>query len=398
MFNTKTREFIHRRNDAETINAAVSISKSRPVYWFHAASLGEYAVIRPLIQDIKGAKDCTIVLTFFSTSGYNAMRHGHPDRRFIDQVLLLPIDARDNARKFVEAINPQAAVFSVSEIWVNYIEQLYGKRTPIYLLSAVIRSKSVYFHWYGHLHRHALTRFTNIFVLDDYSIKNLAKLKIRSGIKIGDALYNNAISTAETPYNDTIIENFCKKSSNGVFIAGSISDRKDLSLMSYLANNNRDTRFIFVPHEISEESLNDIKFHLDGCSILYSECTPGTDFSRYQVLIIDFIGSLAKIYRYCKWAYVGGGFGKYLHSVVEPAAYGIPTAYGPCTRRQITAQHFYQKGIGAIVRNKHELHKWFMGLKTNDHAYNILKQEIIRYTHSNKVSTDKVLNIILHET
>ena len=164
--------------------------------------------------------------------------------------------------------------------------------------------------------------------------------------------------------------------------------------MSYLANRNKDTKFIFVPHEISEEGLNEIRFHLDGYSILYSECTTETDFTRYQTLIIDFIGSLAKIYRYCKWAYVGGGFTKYLHSVVEPAAYGIPVAYGPCTQRQPTAKLLKEQGIGMIIRNKHELNKWFRHLKANSSIYEELKQETKKYTYENRVPINQIISII----
>ena len=181
-------------------------------------------------------------------------------------------------------------------------------------------------------------------------------------------LFNNAVSTALSSYGNATIERFCHEAGD-VFIAGSISDKKDLDIMAHLANCNKDTKFIFVPHEISEDGLNNIRFNLEGYSILYSECTPETDFSRYQTLIIDFIGSLAKIYRYGKWAYVGGGFTKYLHSVVEPAAYGIPVAYGPCVKRQPIARIMKEHGIGTVIRNKHELNNWFLSLKTNDGNY-----------------------------
>ena len=46
-------------------------------------------------------------------------------------------------------------------------------------------------------------------------------------------------------------------------------------------------------------------------------------------MIVDTIGQLAKIYRYAKFAYVGGGMKKSgLHNTLEPAAYGIPVVIG----------------------------------------------------------------------
>lgn len=391
--NDKTKDFIILRNDNKTILEASKINKTQPAYWFHASSLGEYAVIRPLIQDIKKTRNCKIVVTFFSTTGYKYMKHNRQDKDFIDKILLLPIDTERNASNFIKAFHPKAAIFAVSEIWVNYINKLSQTKTPTFLISALIQDSSIYLKPYGKMHRHTLKLFTNVFVTDNKSLNNLTRIGINNGIKAGNILFNNAISIAETPYENAIIERFCQET-EGVFIAGSISDKKDLNIMSYLANRNKDTKFIFVPHEISEEGLNEIRFHLDGYSILYSECTTETDFTRYQTLIIDFIGSLAKIYRYCKWAYVGGGFTKYLHSVVEPAAYGIPVAYGPCTQRQPTAKLLKEQGIGMIIRNKHELNKWFRHLKANSSIYEELKQETKKYTYENRVPINQIISII----
>ncbi len=389
----KTKEFVLLRNDDNTISEASKIDRSLPIYWFHASSLGEYAVIRPLIQQIKHTRQCNVVVTFFSTTGYSYMRHNLRSVDFIYKVFLLPVDTEVNACRFVKALNPQAAIFAVADIWPNYIKQLSLTKTPAYLVSALIQDNSLYSKPYGRMHRQALQMFTKIFVTDDRSLKNLTTIGINNGIKAGNILFNNAVSTALSSYVNTIIERFCHEA-GGVFIAGSISDKKDLDIMAHLANCNKDTKFIFVPHEISEGGLNNIKFNLEGYSILYSECTPETDFSKYQTLIIDFIGSLAKIYRYGKWAYVGGGFTKYLHSVVEPAAYGMSVAYGPCVKRQPTAKIMKEHGIGTVIRNKHELNNWFRSLKTNDGRYEELKHKIKDYIFDNQISINRIIDII----
>jgi len=48
----------------------------------------------------------------------------------------------------------------------------------------------------------------------------------------------------------------------------------------------------------------------------------------YQVLIIDNIGMLSRLYRYGEFAFIGGAFGKGLHNILEAACYGIPIFFG----------------------------------------------------------------------
>lgn len=136
-----------------------------------------------------------------------------------------------------------------------------------------------------------------------------------------------------------------------------------MELISTLANNHRDTHFIIVPHEISEEVLNEIKFNLDGYALCYSECNESTDFSDTQALIIDYLGDLAYLYRYGKWAYVGGGFTPYLHSIIEATVYGLPVAFGPLIHRKVTPNELIELNIGSVIRSSRELEGWFATLK-----------------------------------
>ncbi|MCB0471616.1 MAG: 3-deoxy-D-manno-octulosonic acid transferase, partial [Flavobacteriaceae bacterium] len=51
--------------------------------------------------------------------------------------------------------------------------------------------------------------------------------------------------------------------------------------------------------------------------------------SEYQVLIINTIGLLSKIYKYADIVYVGGGFGVGIHNILEPATFSVPVLIGP---------------------------------------------------------------------
>lgn len=360
-----------------------------PVIWLHASSLGEYGVARPIIKRLRQQGKYRIVVTFFSPTGYEALNIHHPE---IDHIFYLPLDTARNARTFIETVHPQKAIFIISEYWVNYLNELKARNIPTFLISAVISRNAPFFKWYGRLFRPSLQAFTHFLVLNRQSGENLQSLGYKNFSVTGDPLFDNAIAVASTPYQNPIVEKFaCEKE---VFIAGSVSDRKDMQLVCHLANRHRDVRFIIVPHEISEEILNDIKFNLEGYALCYSECDGNTDFSDTQTLIIDYLGALAFLYRYGKWAYVGGGFTPYLHSIIEATVYGLPVAFGPMIQRKVTPNELIELGIGRVVRSEKELDNWFESLKDAPRRLEQIKNTAQDYSRANSGATSNIIQIL----
>lgn len=200
-------------------------------------------------------------------------------------------------------------------------------------------------------------------------------------------LLRNACYASKEFYSNKIIENFCL-STDKVFIAGDISNRKDLPLVANLANKHRDTKFIIVPHEISEELLNEIKYNINGYCILYSECNENTNYRDKQVLVIDFLGTLSHIYRYGTWAYVGGGFTLHPYSIIEAFVYGLPIAFGPYTLKDSVAKQLIQLGISTPILNAKELNKWFADLQDNPRKLEEIRQNASSFLEWVKSTAD----------
>lgn len=387
---SKLQRFISgQKNIFQRIENLLKTQCPKPVIWIHASSLGEFGVARPIAKRIKESGNYSIFLTFFSPTGVEALENHHSD---VDAVEYLPIDTKQNAKKFIDTIKPKKAVFVISEFWPNYLSELRSRNIETYLISGLIKAHSPIFKWYGGVIRHSLSAFTRFMVLDEESKQNLSIIGLNNVTVIGDPLFDNAMVVATSPYTNKIVEAFA--SQGDLFIAGSISDKKDLSLVSRLANAHRGTRFLIVPHEISEEHLNNIIYHFDGKAVCYHECDENTNFSDTQILIIDFIGALAYLYRYAKWAYVGGGFTPYLHSVIEATVYGLPVAFGPKTERKITPQQLIKLGIGSKVKTYKDLNRWFDNLKTTPSELVTIKEKADTYIGKNLGATNEIMSII----
>lgn len=197
---------------------------------------------------------------------------------------------------------------------------------------------------------------------------------------------NNDNETTLLLYGSNIIERFC--GDNNIFIAGEIGDKTDLDIISYVANSNKTQKFIFVPHEISEEKLNEMLSCIERKSILFSECTIETDFNDIQVLIIDFLGSIPLIYKHCRYAYIGMGTTPDKNNLMEATSYGIPFAFRSTLYRKDRHAEIINHKIGTMVHNGKNLDSWFKGLKYVEGAWKELNQTALKYAGKNTKETD----------
>lgn len=389
---SKFRKFANgQKGIIRHIRETFDTNDGRPVLWIHAASLGEYGVARPLIRKIQSEGKYRTVQTFFSPSGYEAMkgRKNGPD-----QVFYLPLDTRHNVRDFLDIIRPAKAVFIISELWPNYLEELRKRNIPTYLISAVVTRNSSVFKWYGRTFRKCLKTFRAITVLNEESKKNLESVGYHQAIVTGDPLFDNVTAAAATGFSDPVIERFVLSAQGRVFMAGSTSDIKDTELVTGVANRNRDIKFLIVPHEITEESIREITSCLQGKALLYSQSAPSQDMHDTQTLIIDTVGMLAYLYRYARWAYVGGGFTPLLHNILEATVYGIPVSFGPMTERKTVPDELVRLGLGQKVRTVEELDRWLLGLKDNEDRLDRIRHDAQAYMDSKSGATDTIINIL----
>lgn len=359
------------------------------VVWVHAASLGEFGVARPIISALKRRPETKVVVTFFSPSGYEVVsRRDHG----VDGVYYLPLDTPRNARRFLDIVRPDKAVFMISEYWLNYLDELRRRGIPVYAVSSVIRRDSVFFKWYGGLYRRALRAFTRFMVLDAASVDNLAALGYDNAVLTGDPLFDNAAAVAAAPWSDEVVERFT--AGRQVFFAGSVSDAKDAGLVAAVANANRDIRFVIVPHDIEEGIIAEIRSRLDGGVMLRSQCVGAEIPDDVQSLIVDYVGGLAYMYRYGRWAYVGGGFTPYLHSLIEAVVYGLPVAFGPETERKVMAEQLMRLGIGRRVSTPEEIVEWFASLRGDARLDEGIRRAAVDFARRNCGATMEIIELM----
>ena len=315
-----------RKNCWDEIISFGNKNSTSKIIWIHAASLGEFEQGRPIIEEIKKLNpEFKILLTFFSPSGYEFQKN----YLLVDKVTYIPFDFPSNAKKFISLIKPHLAIFIKYEFWINYLNQLRNHQIPTYLISAVFHSQQPFFKWYGGIFRSALANYEYIFVQDKSSAALLKSLKHNQHIISGDTRYDRVLSICKNPTSFSGIEDFSKNTFS--IIAGSSYETEEICLLQLykkLRGIRENLKLILVPHHINKANSNRIVTVCKELGITYSIYSENINLES-EILIIDTMGMLSSVYSYGKLAVVGGGFNDGIHSILEPAAFGLPIIFGP---------------------------------------------------------------------
>lgn len=314
--------FVNGRKDTFAV-LNESISKDDPVIWMHAASLGEFEQGLPIIERLKQEfPTYKILVTFFSPSGYEVKKNTSA----ADIVTYLPIDTLKNAKQFIALTNPKLVLFIKYEIWPNYLKILKEKEIPTVLVSAIFKKEQLYFKGYGAFMRRTLKTFSHIFVQNESSEKLLASIKIKNTTVSGDTRLDRVSEILERDNSLSFMNKF--KNGQPCLVAGSTWPEDEAILIDYINNSPKKLKYVIAPHTIKTEKILGLAGAISKKTALLSKIDENT-IGDYDVLIIDNIGMLTKIYSYADMAYVGGGFATGLHNTLEPAVFGIPVIIGP---------------------------------------------------------------------
>ncbi len=350
--------------------------------WFHASSLGEFEQGRPMMEKIKaGYPQYKILLTFFSPSGFEVRKNYNG----ADVICYLPFDTPYKVRKFLKLARPSMAIFIKYEFWANYLTELKKRNIPTYIISAIFQPNQLFFRWYGKPYRNVLGCFDHLYVQDNQSAELLAEYQITNVSVTGDTRFDRVLDVFEQARPVPVVEQFLKNAGGekqSILVAGSSWPHEEDFIIRYF-NEHPEIKLIIAPHEIDREHLLDIHSKLKRPSVRLSDATE-QHIAGKDCLIVDSFGLLSSIYRYGDIAYIGGGFGKGIHNILEAAVYSIPVIFGPKYQKFKEAKDIIAIGGGFSV--------------STDNAFFIKMDELLTYRDLMKEAGAAAGNFVKNST
>ena len=328
--------------------AASGRDTARPLLWMHAPSVGEGLQARPVLQLARTKRpDAQLAYTFFSPSAAPFARGLDVD--FTDY---LPFDTEGEAEFALTALTPRAVIFSKLDVWPNLARVANQREVALGLVSATMaegssRRRGVA----ARLLTDAYARLDAIGAIDARDAERLVELGVQR---------DRIVVTGDTRY-DQVWARVHAVDRTGGFVASLASDRPTLVAGSTWPADERpllaawsrvrlavpQSRLIIAPHEPTDAHLAPVE-RWAASTGLRAARLGAPNASTADVVVVDRVGVLGDLYALARVAYVGGGFhAAGLHSVLEPAAFGVPVLFGPRFTNSRDAELLIAAGGGA---------------------------------------------------
>lgn len=390
LVSSKIKLFVNGR---KTVFATLSqkINATDKTIWFHAASLGEYEQGLPVMLAIKEKyPTCKIVLTFFSPSGFE-VRKNNP---IADVTVYLPLDTKNNVKRFLDSVHPEMAFLIKYEYWPNYLRELKNRNIRTFLISGIFRENQVFFKGYGGFYRKALNSFEHFFVQNSRSKELLAQLGKHNVTVSGDTRFDRVAAILEKDNSLDFIREF--KNETLAIVVGSSWPKDETLLVKYINSTPKNVKFIIAPHNIKGIQIEQLANRITKKTVLFSE-KENKNLADYDVFIIDTIGILTKIYSYADIAYVGGGFGNPgVHNILEPATFGVPIVIGPNFSHFAEATALVEMGGCLSISDENQLGETFDLLIENEDERFEKGHICATFVQMNKNATPTIMKHFAH--
>ncbi len=338
LFSTKLAEAVKGRESAADRMrawAAEAAADAGPLLWLHGASAGELAGAVPVVAKLRRKFPAfRLLVTYSSPSGRAAAARLEPA-----YAGFVPLDLRAHTDRAMAAVQPTALVYAKYDVWPNLTRSARAAGLPVALINATVRPGSRRLRHPGKaVLAEAYRSLSAVGAVSEKDRRRLEELGARpEAISVtGDAAFDQALARLDGA-KDRSLRLPARAPGVTRLIGGSTWGEDDAVLVEAVAEL-RSVELVLVPHEPSSGTVERIRERIElrmrTSPRLYSELdAESTPVVQPGVapppLIVDAVGFLAELYREGDIAYVGGGLaGKGLHSVVEPAAAGLPVLFG----------------------------------------------------------------------
>jgi 3-deoxy-D-manno-octulosonic-acid transferase len=323
--------------------------------WIQAVSVGEVAVARPLLGELRRRHpDLPIVLSATTSTGLALATGAH----LADVTLPFPVDLPGPVRRLMNAASPRLVVLVETELWPELLAACGVRRIPVGLVNARVSDRS--FAGYRAIRsimRPLLQPVSVALAQSEEDATRLAKVGVPAErIRVTGNIKFDAHPAGAPP---RVLDELRRLAGERrVVIAGSTMVGEDEQVLDAIVRLPPERRpfLLLAPRHPERASAVLQVVAARGLSVvrrtLLAEAPPACG-----VVVLDTVGELAALYRIADVAFIGGSLvptGG--HNPIEPARFGVPVLTGPHVRNFAAVyRHFVSAGAARIVHSPQEL-------------------------------------------
>jgi 3-deoxy-D-manno-octulosonic-acid transferase len=375
-----------RSNQIKELNNPIpGLDPTKILIWVHAASLGEYEQVSIIIDHFTSLKSkYQVLLTFFSPSGYEVLK----DSNKADFIKYLPLDERRYMAAMVKAYQPKIFIGVKYEFWWNLFDVLEEAKIEKHLVSIMLERQSYLFRNIFSSYLNKLKLKTVIYTQEEDTEVRLLDRGFQNVCTVGDPRVDQVIRRSKHLKTKDIYDIQLLSQGRKVMIYGSVYS-EDLHLIKANILNNDDVFHLVVPHKVNQENIRKFVAILPNAVLL---STLQKENTKTNILIVDRVGLLFSLYSIADICYIGGGFNRNIHSVLEPAFFGLPISIGPKYYGFKEIKELMDLDIISEIKKANEFLSWYQ--ENNKLDKTILKERSKAYFERSKGASELIIKNI----
>lgn len=331
--------------------------------WIHALSVGEVLSTRPLIRTIKKRyPDRPIVLTVKTPQGIRVAQQELAEE--IDDLFFMPLDYKGAISKVTKVIDPYIFILVETDIWPGTLAYLKARGVKIILVNGRISPRT--------FRRYKMFRFyfkevlSNIDLLLMQSEQDSRKIKA-VGISpdrvktAGNIKFDREWKPMDDVEHVKWLRLLGLNAQTKIFVAGSTHEGEEEPLLKAykrLLDRHPELIMIIAPRKLDRVKDIESMGRTMGFRIKKRTCLQGSNGGGYNVLILDTIGELGRIYGLASICFVGGSLVPIGgHNPLEPASFGCPVLFGKHTHNFVLmSELLLDNNGGKRIENPEDLY------------------------------------------
>lgn len=346
--------------------------KQRKTIWIHAVSVGEVNAVEGFVkQTRKQLNDCNIVLSTVTRTGNEVANKKLAD--FADKIVYFPYDFVFSVASAINAIKPDVVIIAETEIWPNLSNELHKRKIPLMVINGRISPnshkgyKKLKFFFKQILSKYALILMQSNG--DKDRIIDIGAPQEKTEV-MGNLKYDITNVLKAEEIND--LKQSFKANDKDVLIAASTHQGEDeivLDAFVRLKQKHPDLKLLIAPRH--PERNNNVMELILKTGFTSGKRSQNSNFDDCDIILLDTMGELGKLYSISKIAFIGGSFSNTGgHNPLEAAIYNIPTISGSTIFNFKEVYKFLTQAEASIlVQNKEELALTIDELLSNTQKY-----------------------------
>ena len=370
--------------------------------WVHAASVGEIVATSPLIKEFrKEFPKSPILVSVVTTSGYEMANRIIKDA---DAIIYFPLDLPWLAGHVLRRIRPRVFLPVETELWPNFLRTARKIHVPVMMVNGRISDKSV--KQYKHLHsllRNMIGTVKLFAMQSPIDAEYIMRLGAPQELVTvtGNTKFDQTYTDVSPEEKQKIIEEMGLSKNDGIFLAGSTHRGEEeavLQAFKAVRETHPHARLVIAPRELLRTMevvhlCRKAGFSVTTRTKLQNEAPQDED-----IVILDTIGELGKVYSIGDVVFVGGSLVPHGgHNILEPAAHGKAIIVGShMFNFKDTYALFKNRDACLTVKNGEELAKQVTRLFDEPEHRHRMEEETRAIVRENKGASRKSA-ILLHQ-